>query len=267
MSSPTEDGATMGSEYDHSNEKNLTDKICDLPDPETLQLPRLNTTLCRPEDFDDWLKDVTMKLKELSLDRLIDPTIPPPHRNSEAGKRWFSLSRKVTKWLLKNNTSEDLVDRLNIKENNIILADKFLARAKEVLQTRGSALDALRLKRFRQATNVTDMTVFYNAYFFVLQYQAEFNILREHGIMPSPYISLLDILHGVHITDWFVSASMYTMLDLDLQEFQKTNPTGTFAKLVDYDMFQKYVTTILELLEKDPASTQPAGKRRRTKNV
>ncbi|KAJ5729282.1 uncharacterized protein N7483_003790 [Penicillium malachiteum] len=248
MISSTEDNS-RGSEYYHFDESNLTNQPCDLPDPETLELPRFGNTLCGPEDFDDWLKELTTNLKELDLLGLIDPTTPPPRLNSEAGRRWFLLSTKMTKWLLHTTIASELLNRLNIMENNIVLLDRLLARVKNVLQIHGSALDALRLKKFHENT---DQVAFGDTKRYVESYWHEFNILRDNNMMPSPYTSLLDILQGVQKLDWFVSASMYTMLDLDLQVFQKTNPTGTFAELVDYDMFQKYVVMILELLvEKD----------------
>ncbi|KAJ5717434.1 hypothetical protein N7488_003080 [Penicillium malachiteum] len=252
--SSSEDESTAGSGYDNSNDKNAEDQTCDLPDPEALQLPKLEPILNRPENFDSWLQAVTMKLKEVKLHSLIDPNTRPPQGNTEAGKRWLSLSMKVTKWLLDNKMSHGLLSRLNIKEDNIVLADRFLKRAKEVLQIRGSALDALRLKRFREET---DPENFSTAEWYILAYRHEFNTLRDNKMMPSPYTSLLEILEGLRGFNWFISANMYTRLDMDLQVFQKANPAGTLAELVDYDMFQKYVDAIVELFK------TPASKKRR----
>ncbi|KAJ5634108.1 hypothetical protein N7528_001950 [Penicillium herquei] len=252
--SSSEDESTAGSGYDVSNDKNAEDQTYELPDPEALQLPTLRTRLNRPENFDSWLQAVTMKLKEVNLHSLIDSNTCPPQGNTEAGKRWLSLSMKVTEWLLDNKISHELLDRLNIKEDNIVLADRFMKRAKEVLQIRGSALDALRLKRFREET---DPEHFSTAERYILAYRHGFNTLRDNKMMPSPYTSLLGILQGLQSFNWFISANMYTRLDMDLQVLQKANPAGTLAELVDYDMFQKYVDAIIELVE------TPASKKRR----
>ncbi|KAJ6114514.1 hypothetical protein N7486_000292 [Penicillium sp. IBT 16267x] len=129
----------MIKDWEAWNEEPLQDQSVDLPDPKDVNLSSLQMdwtlgnpgylTDFYPEEFDEWMLDITRHLDSVGLKALISQTIPRPTHLNDASKRWSILSKQVAIWMAAH-VDDSLLKDIRAHDK-IIYADSFVRRAKD----------------------------------------------------------------------------------------------------------------------------------------
>ncbi|KAJ5618297.1 hypothetical protein N7528_006940 [Penicillium herquei] len=155
-------------------------------------LPNLTHPLEKPEDYDDWEKEVNSILGKWMMLTLLDSKLPRSQSNNNGSKAWSTVSRSVGAWL-RDNVSKEISSRLDEEDSTPALAHEIWDNIRKQMKGYNPHKDLEIWKSYAKMTP----SDYPETSTFVREVLMKAAMLNEQNILQSPYSVLLKILDGL----------------------------------------------------------------------
>lgn len=190
-------------------EEAILGQAYNLPDPDLIQLPKVEHPLSESEDLVGWLIMVNEQLDRLRLRKLIDESIPHPMGNSEEVENWVTLSERVCTWLAAS-IDPNLRRGITLRGGKIRWADEFIRQCRQhFISNVFRALSAAISKLFR-----TRLAEFDTVKEFIDSIKSQYRVINLlEGKLPPVYMMMhiTSELSKIPVLGWLIDLKVSEM--------------------------------------------------------
>ncbi|KAJ5732306.1 hypothetical protein N7493_003787 [Penicillium malachiteum] len=155
-------------------------------------LPKVTHQLEKPEDYDDWEKEVNSILGKWMMLTILDSKIPRSQPGNNGSKAWSTVSRSVGAWL-RENVSKEISSGLDEEDGTPALAHEIWDNIRKQMKEYSPHKDLEIWKSYAEMTP----NDYPETSTFVREVLMKAVALNEQKIHQSTYSILLKILDGL----------------------------------------------------------------------